>query len=492
MGLDVFSPLEGYRQDSMGAGDPATEITPDGLFSNLPGAVGKGITGGLAAVGRTVSDFAMQAGKQEMMEGLVMNPQVTPEQIQELENLKPAAPYDDQLKSVQQWSRLDPRTTGAGSMVLGQTARGLTIFGMGSLMGGVPGGAATLGVTEGYNNYLDLRDAGVDEKTAGAAAATTGTMAALGAYLPVKMTGALARGALGAAMSAEAAGAGTAARSLYTVAGLSAAASSSIVGNAAYSSLVNTGFGMASRALTSGVLEAGGYPEMARQYKALDGEAIAADAILGLAFGGWAHVEGNAARRATPEARPPEPMVESALEVRREEQINRGAAGIPSDPVTGALDRELQDRSVAEVLQGKTPEIAPAEARQVLDGSIVDPEKVRLAQDIESAAKIVHGDLADPTPPVMRPEAPAARTQIETVAPTERPAGEATGPSFEPATQATIDQLAARHPDLDIELPDGSTVKASELPQRMQQMMTQAESDAKLHDVAVACFLRTL
>ena len=81
---------------------------------------------------------------------------------------------------------------------------------------------------------------------------------------------------------------------------------------------------------------------------------------------------------------------------------------------------------------------------------------------------------------------------MQTAALTERPAGEATGPSFEPATQATIDQLAARHPDLDIELPDGSTVKASELPQKMQQMMAQAESDAKLHDVAVACFLRTL
>lgn len=492
MGLDVFSPLEDYRQAGMGANDPATEVTPDGFFSNLGSALGKGVTGGLAAVGRTVGDFAMQAGKQEMMQGMLMNPQVTAEQIQELDNLQPVMPYDDQLKAVQQWSKLDPRTTGTGSMVLGQTARGLTIFGMGSLMGGVPGGAATLGVTEGYNNYLDLRDAGVDEKTAGTAAATTGAMAALGAYLPVKMTGALARGTLGAAMSAEAAGAGTAARSLYTVAGLSAAASSSIVGNAAYSSLVNTGFGVASRALTSSVLEAGGYPDMARQYKALDGEAMAADAVLGLAFGGWAHVEGNAARRAAPNGRPPEPMVEAALDVRREEQINRGAAGIPTDPATGALDRELQDRSVAEVLQGKNPDISPQEAKQVVENSLVDPERVRLAQDIESAAKAIHGDLADPTPAVVRPEEPAGRPVVEAQPPAERPAGETTGPALEPTTQSMLDQLAARHPDLDVELPDGTTIKASELPQKLQQTLAQAESDSKLHDVAVACFLRTV
>ena len=125
------------------------------------------------------------------------------------------------------------------------------------------------------------------------------------------------------------------------------------------------------------------------------------------------------------------------------------------------------------------------------NGVLVDPEKVRLAQDIESAAKVVHGDLADPTPPVMRPET-AAREPIEAPPSMERPAGEQTGPAFEPSTQATIDQLAARHPDMDIELPDGSTVKASELPQKMQQMMAQAESDSKLHDVAVACFLRTV
>ncbi|MEL7079565.1 MAG: hypothetical protein AAGM46_27115, partial [Cyanobacteria bacterium J06582_2] len=85
-----------------------------------------------------------------------------------------------------------------------------------------------------------------------------------------------------------------------------------------------------------------------------------------------------------------------------------------------------------------------------------------------------------------------ARPIMEVQPPAERPAGETTGPAFEPATQSTIDQLAARHPDLDVELPDGTTIKASELPQKLQQTLAQAEIDSKLHDVAVACFLRTV
>lgn len=54
----------------------------------------------------------------------------------------------------------------------------------------------------------------------------------------------------------------------------------------AYAAGTNIAFGMAQRWLTAKTLRDGGYSEMANQYDVLDRQAIAIDAVLGVAFGG--------------------------------------------------------------------------------------------------------------------------------------------------------------------------------------------------------------
>jgi multidrug efflux pump subunit AcrA (membrane-fusion protein) len=45
-------------------------------------------------------------------------------------------------------------------------------------------------------------------------------------------------------------------------------------------------------------------------------------------------------------------------------------------------------------------------------------------------------------------------------------------------------------PDMEIAVEDGSTVKASEALAAADEIVTQAEADAKGFDAAVSCFLR--
>ena len=68
----------------------------------------------------------------------------------------------------------------------------------------------------------------------------------------------------------------------------------SVIGGGA----ANVGLGMAQRFATSTVLQSNGYAGMASQYSVFDGEAIAADAILGHAFGALGHAVGTHANPA--------------------------------------------------------------------------------------------------------------------------------------------------------------------------------------------------
>lgn len=71
-------------------------------------------------------------------------------------------------------------------------------------------------------------------------------------------------------------------------------------------------------------------------------------------------------------------------------------------------------------------------------------------------------------------------------------AAEPAGAKMEPAMQQAVTQLASTHPDMEVTLPDGSTVPASQLPEKIAQQLASAEQDSNLHDAAIACFLRTL
>lgn len=606
MGFAANIQDDDYRVATMGQQAlPLTELTPDGMFSNLGGAIGSSFVGGVASVGRLLGDLGSAAAKYgtaTQMQELGL----PPEDVQQV-LAAPAtpAPFDESLQKVQDWAKIDPRVTGTGSQIAGSAVHGITVAGLGTLAGGPVAGGALLGATSGYEDYRENKAAGLDETTALEKAGIAGAAGTLGA-LPFM-------GGFGGNLAAK----------IATGAG------------------VNTGFGIAQRAATSSLLESAGYKDMAAQYKALDASSMVADVILGSAFGGWSHFhEGLATgKEPAPVERPSPALVESALEARRQEAIERGGPGIPTTPEHATMNTDLQDRALGDLLRGETPEVAAPEAEAMVEHTLVDPERVQLNDQYNEAGLAVHGDIADFTEPVRTPaedvgprwftgspeaglavtrtlEEQAGRANAEgqhagpghyisqdrdtaglyggpegrayevhepftnafdfntvkdwgdgkrqagdkfykslveregskakanawlqkqgydaitftlnrgekaanifearkltdigparepvtpmgelSLAPLEgaKPAAPAApaaeGAKLSPLAGEQMRQLAIDHPDLEVQLPDGSTVRAADMGQSVAEQLSTAQSEASLHDIAVACFLRTL
>lgn len=461
MGFMANMANDSERIDAMGADNAITELTPDGLFSGTVGAVAGGVVGGATAVGRLAYDALSGLNKSTE---LTYDPSANVRQT--LADSSTASPQmDEALKSLQEWSKIDPRTAGVGAQTLGSLAHGATVFGLGTLAGGPVAGAATMGTTEGYGDYRDSIAAGVDPTAAMEKATATGLFAAAGAALPFKFGAAGVKGLI-----------------------------ASVAGGAS----VNTGFGVANRFLSSEILSANGYKDMAEQYRPLDQQAMLADAILGAAFGGFAHLTHGADVPAA--KRPTDDMVEQALDARRNDAVTRAGPGIPIDPQHSTLDGDLQDRALGNLLRGKPADISADEADAVVGNSIADPERVQLAHDYNDANLEVHGEIADFSEPARAEPAPAPYALDEQGAPITKPEAPTTAaaPSAEPAAkispiaQEQLNQLALRHPDMDVQGPDGTTIKARDLPQALADHAEKANALGKLHDVAMACFMRTM
>lgn len=490
MGFVANGQDDEYRINAMGSMNPITQLTPDGMFAGTAGAIGTGIVSGAAAVSRAVGDIgaAYVHGQGIINAGDTMQSNADVQKA--IDAPLPTAPWDETAQHVQEWAKADPRVQGTGAQVLGATSRGLTIFGLGTLAGGAVGGAATLGVTEGTNDYKEAIAAGVDPETALKKAGLSGVTAAAGAFLPLAVSKGAATGLMGLAMRAEAGGNEALASSLYGAASTAATMSTNLAAKLGTASAVNTGFGVANRYMTSNLLESAGYHDMAEQYKPLDSQALIADAIMGLAFGGWQHVEGRiAAAKETPANRPSADLVQSAIDARRAEMQTRAGPGLPIDPEHANLDLQLQDRAVANMLRGKETDVTADEARRVVEHSVIDPERVQLNDGYQVAGEKVFGQLADFSEPARVEIKPAEYVPAEQRAPVAATEGAAT---LSPMAQELATQLAARHSDMEVELPNGRTVRAADLHDEIARELAAATNESKLHDVAVACFMRTL
>jgi hypothetical protein len=489
MGFVSNMPYDDYRLNTMGMDDPATQIRPDGAFSGLTTALGHSIVGGLAAVTRTWDAIASSNNGTALYGGDWVNP---PTEMPTAPGEHPTA-LTEPIKALQEWAKVDPRTTGPAAQVAGATARGLTIMGAGSLLGGPVAGAGLLGGTEGYNDFADSRAAGVEQTTALEKAGLTGGAAFAGAFLPMAVSGKVALNLAGLGMQAEVAGNSALANVLFGAGRAAAVMSANVAARLGTAAAVNTGFGMANRYLTSNLLESAGYHDMAAQYKTLDGQAIASDAVLGLAFGGFGLAEEVIGRRLGALERPDQATIQAAFDVRRQEMLARGTGGLPTDPHTANLDLELQDRALADTLRGRDVQVDPAEARRIVEGSLLDPERVQAHEDWIAANQKLLGDLAETAYPVRMdlPVQPFAVPEEGLARPAVPPTAEGAA-KLDPMVQEQARQLAARAPDLDVQLPDGTTVKAADMQQAMAEQMAKASKDSSLIDVATACFLRTL
>lgn len=455
-----------YRVNTMGMqAPPLTELTPDSMFENLSGAVGSSVVGGLASAARFAGDALMTgakyAGYGDMVQsGMFKTPE---EQQQYLDAPAMRMPLDESLQKVQDWAKIDPRVTGSGSQIAGSVVHGVTVFGLGTLAGGPIAGAGLMAGSAGYDDYRESKAAGVDDTTALEKAGITAGFAALGA-IP-------AMGGIGSTLLTK----------IATGAG------------------INTGFGIAQRTATSSLLENAGYKDMANQYKALDAGSLVADAILGSAFGGWSHIhEGRATgEHPKPTERPSDALVEQALETRRQELVERGGPGIPTTPEHATLNTDLQDRALGDLLRAKDPEVTAEEANAMVDNVVVDPERVQLNNDYVQAGIDAHGPIADFSEPERLPPTPKAEPVVSAEPETKPaesapPLPEEVSKLMSPMASEQMAQLAANHPDMEVQMPDGSMVKATDLQRVMSEQFGAAQKESVLHDVAVACFLRTL
>lgn len=394
MGFTLSVPDRQYRLDSEAAQGPQAPTDPS-MFQGTGAAVGTSLVGAAGAVGRTAADTLSSSARANAEIGLIENPwaDLTGEGLAQL-HAEPTPPkeQDANMQALQDWSKADPSTQGTGARLLGSTARGIAILGLGTLAGGPVAGAGTLATVEGYNTLRDVQQGpnAVDQTTALKMAGLTGLTAGAGAFLPLKLGSSAATSLAGLGMSAEVAGNGALATTLFGAARAAATVTSTIAGRLGTATLANTGFGIANRYATSSVLEDAGYKDMAAQYAPMDSEALTADIVMGFAFG----VHGEFASRGAA-AKPPPSMIEAALASRRQEMLARNGVGVPVDPLHANLDTSLQDEALSNLLRGREVSVAPDKAQTLVEGALPDPARAAVNDEFLTAAAEQHGLLAD-------------------------------------------------------------------------------------------------
>lgn len=265
-----FNPVNQNQQLDQAVSNPAGTKSDVGFFDGAVGAAASGLYSGLVAK----PDQLLWAGIDTVVSPVARF-------VTENTGVKDSSPEfiaEQRKLAAEQVKRLtpDPATTGTAGQVL------YGLFDMGSqaivstLAAGPVGAAATVTSLQGFSEFERLRGEGVDYSTAQDVALVHGLTAGAGTVIPMSIGlragGALAEG-VGAQLSRSAVG---------NVAGTVARAAPDI----AYAAGTNVAFGMAMRGSTAAILRDNGYEDMAAQYDVFDKQALAIDAVLGLAFGG--------------------------------------------------------------------------------------------------------------------------------------------------------------------------------------------------------------
>ncbi|HSX86369.1 MAG TPA: hypothetical protein VLG17_00055 [Pseudomonas sp.] len=224
--------------------------------------------------------------------------------------------------------RPDPASVGMAGQILGEAAAILPRTIAGALVGGPLGGAVMAGAPAGFSGKYVAMEEGVDEATATLKGLVDATTIGVGAVLPAAKFVKPVLGDLGIAMGA------------------------------------NVGLGMAGRGTTAELLERSGYHAQAAQYRAMDGQAIATDAILGAAFFGI----GRASMR-----RPTTEQINAALTERNAQHFDVDTApGAPVNPRSAVAHQDALKAAVEQLSRGEPV---------ALPDSIHSAEFVRSADD---------------------------------------------------------------------------------------------------------------
>ncbi|HBI9435514.1 TPA: hypothetical protein K9Q50_000121 [Escherichia coli] len=268
-----LNPVNQNQQLDEAVSNPAGFNSDVGFFDNAVGAALSGLYSGLVAK----PDQLLWAGMDKIVSPIA---QFVNENTS-LNDTSVSYIAEQRKLAEQQVKRLTPDAATTGTA--GQVLYGLFDMGgqavVGTTLGGPVGGAAAVTSLQGFSEFERLTAQGVDFRTAQEAGLVQGITAGAGTLSPMSL-GLRAGGALAEGVAAQLARTGES--SVRRAAATAVRATPDI----AYAAGTNIAFGMAQRGLTAKTLRDGGYSEMANQYDVLDRQAIAIDAVLGVAFGG--------------------------------------------------------------------------------------------------------------------------------------------------------------------------------------------------------------
>lgn len=211
---------------------------------------------------------------------------------------------------------IDAATTGTAGQILYEVNKIIPRTVVGSALAGPVGGAFAAGAPEGQAAYADAVDSGIDADTATSLGVTRGATTGIGAILP----------------------------------------GSGVVKNAALdlaaTTGLNVGLGVLDRYASGAILREGGYEAQAAQYDALDGQAVAVDAVLGAAFWGVG--------RSTSAPTPSKSEVNAALALNADLQRRTAGLGLPVDPASAKAHGDAIDGAVEALLRGERVDVGEA------------------------------------------------------------------------------------------------------------------------------------
>lgn len=278
------------------------EQAPGFFAGDMSGALGTGVYRGLSRGAATAANVATPA-------------------------MRPIAKSIDELfgTSTDEWllgeqdkanralteSKLDPKTSGMAAQVL---------YGLGDVL-------TTVGSTGG-NPY--------------AAGGLYGlTQAQIGMSEGLDITTALAKGGIeGLAMGVSV--------------GLPAALSGNLAFRMATGGALNVGVGIPERAAVSTLLNARGYPEMAKQYAPLDSAAIVTELVLGAAFGGLLGPRARSGVKLPPPEAVPPSAVDAALTANQATHAEiHTAPGVPTNTRSRQSHAAALDSAVESLVMGR-------------------------------------------------------------------------------------------------------------------------------------------
>ncbi|HAX9932933.1 TPA: hypothetical protein JS213_000097 [Escherichia coli] len=340
-----LNPVNQNQQLEEAASNPVGFNSDVGFFDNAVGAALSGLYSGLVAK----PDQLLWAGMDKIVSPIA---QFVNENTS-LNDTSVSYIAEQRKLAEQQVKRLTPDAATTGTA--GQILYGLFDMGgqavIGTTLGGPVGGAAAVTSLQGFSEFERLTAQGVDFRTAQEAGLVQGITAGAGTLIPMSL-GLRAGGALAEGVAAQLARTGES--SVRRAAATAVRATPDI----AYAAGTNIAFGMAQRGLTAKTLRDGGYSEMANQYDVLDRQAIAIDAVLGVAFGGVGRfINSRGESTSAPNFSPVDVDAALAANAAHHAEIDI-APGVPINVLSRNSHIQALRKAMSDVSQGRPVDVA--------------------------------------------------------------------------------------------------------------------------------------